>query len=231
MTQDYVAVQYDLKRRPITDYPTKLAKHLTTLHNIKVDSKLLEVGAGRPDVLVGFRAAGMQVFGCDISQVSEDACKEKAIPFKYVNLEDGKLPYESNSFDVVYSKSVIEHMHDPLSFVSESFRVLKPGGVLLVLTPDWEANYRTFFDDFTHVRPMSRRSMNLLLSMLDFDEVNAYRFRQLPSTWRHPLLNTLCSFVAPFIPVNTRKPFFRWSRELMLVGVARKKSIDTISVV
>jgi ubiquinone/menaquinone biosynthesis C-methylase UbiE len=223
MTQDYVAVQYDLTRRPITNYPSKLAKHLSSLHKIPVNSKLLEVGAGRPDVLVGFRNAGMQVSGCDISQVSEKACKENQIPFKYVNLEGGKLPYKSNSFDVVYSKSVIEHMIDPLSFVSESFRVLKPGGLLLILTPDWEANYRTFFDDFTHVRPMTRRSMNLLLSMLDPSEVNSYRFRQLPSTWRNPFIRALCSLITPFIPVNTRKLFFRWSRELMLVGVARKK--------
>lgn len=228
MTQDYVAVQYDLKRRPVTNYPTKLANHLVGLHDIPTNSKLLEVGVGRPDVLVGFRTAGMQVFACDISPVSEVACKKEVIPFKYVNLEDGNLPYESSSFDVVYSKSVIEHMNDPLSFVSESFRVLKPGGVLLVLTPDWEANYRTFFDDFTHVRPMSRRSMNLLLSMLDPVEVLAYRFRQLPSTWRNPFLNALCAIVAPFVPVNTKKPFFRWSRELMLVGVARKKSNRTV---
>jgi len=223
MTQDYVAVQYDLTRRPITDYPTKLAKHLSTIHSISVGSKLLEVGAGRPDVLLGFRSAGMQVYGCDISQVSEKACKEKGIPFQFVNLEENKLPYKDNTFDVVYSKSVIEHMHDPLTYVSESFRVLRPGGVLLILTPDWEANYRTFFDDFTHVRPMSRRSMNLLLSMLDASEVHVYRFRQLPSTWTNPLMRLFCKVISPFVPVNTRKPFFRWSRELMLVGVARKK--------
>jgi ubiquinone/menaquinone biosynthesis C-methylase UbiE len=223
MTQDYVAVQYDLTRRPVTEYPTKLAIHLSKLHIMPIGSKLLEVGVGRPDVLLGFRNAGMQVSGCDISKVSEKACRDNGIPFKIVDLDGGKLPYKSNSFDVVYSKSVIEHMLDPLSFVSESFRVLKPGGLLLVLTPDWEANYRTFFDDFTHVRPMSRRSMNLLLSMLGASEVSAYRFRQLPSTWENPLIRVFCSLIAPFIPPNTRKPFFRWSRELMLVGVARKK--------
>jgi SAM-dependent methyltransferase len=140
-----------------------------------------------------------------------------------VDLENGKLPYGDNEFDVIYSKSVIEHMLNPLNFVSESFRVLKPGGTLLVLTPDWEANYRTFFDDFTHVRPMSRRSMNLLLSMLDPKTLDIYRFRQLPITWKFPIVNLFCAVISPFIPVNTRKPFFRWSRELMLIGVAVKK--------
>lgn len=223
MPKDYVAVQYDLERRPITGYPAKLAQRLTHLHNVSVGAKLLEVGAGRPDVLNGFRLAGVDVYGCDISKVSELACKKENIPFKYVNLEKGKLPYKSGAFDVVYSKSVIEHMFDPLSFVTESFRVLKPGGILLILTPDWEANYKTFFDDFTHVRPMSRRSMNLLLSMLDPIEITTYRFRQLPITWKYPVVNKFCAFISPFIPVTTKRPFLRWSRELMLVGFARKK--------
>jgi SAM-dependent methyltransferase len=221
--KDYVAVQYDLERRPVTSYPAKLANHLSNLHEISVGSKLLEVGAGRPDVLNGFRLVGMDVYGCDISKISEIACKKAKIPFKYVNLVNGKLPYKNGIFDVVYSKSVIEHMLDPLSFVTESFRVLKPGGLLLILTPDWEANYKTFFDDFTHVRPMTQRSMNLLLSMLDPAEIDTYRFRQLPITWKHPIINIFCTFLAPFIPVRTKNPFLRWSRELMLVGFARKK--------
>ena len=147
MKEDYVAIQYDVKRRPITNYPYKLATELVTRHGISAGAKLLEVGAGRPDVLIGFREVGLEVFGCDISPVSQKACKEVEIPFKYVELENGLLPYKSNTFDVVYSNSVIEHMHDPLNFVSESFRVLKPGGMLLVLTPDWEANFKTFFKD------------------------------------------------------------------------------------
>lgn len=223
MPKDYVAVQYNIDRRPITSYPAKLAQKLIDHHNLQVEAKLLEVGAGRPDVLIGFRLAGLEVFGCDISRVSEIACKKEGIPFKYVNLDKGKLPYKDKTFDVVYSKSVIEHMNDPLTFVTESFRVLKPGGVLLILTPDWEANYKTFFDDFTHVRPMSRRSMNLLLSMLDPSELNTYRFRQLPITWKYPVVNKFCALISPFVPVTAKKPFFRWSRELMLVGFARKK--------
>ncbi len=223
MSKDYVAVQYNIDRRPITTYPAKLAQKLIKHHNIPVAAKLLEVGAGRPDVLIGFRLAGLEVFGCDISRVSEIACKKEKIPFKYVNLDKGNLPYKDKTFDVVYSKSVIEHMLDPLTFVTESFRVLKSGGILLILTPDWEANYKTFFDDFTHVRPMSRRSMNLLLSMLDPSELSTYRFRQLPITWKHPIVNKICALISPFVPVTAKKPFFRWSRELMLVGFARKK--------
>jgi hypothetical protein len=49
--RDYVSVQYDTSIRPITSYPDKLAQRLCELHLIPSGAKLLEVGAGRPDVL------------------------------------------------------------------------------------------------------------------------------------------------------------------------------------
>jgi hypothetical protein len=108
--------------------------------------------------------------------------------------------------------------------VTECKRVLKPGGTFLALTPDWNANYKTFFDDFTHVRPMTRRSMKLVLGVAGFSDIDSYRFRQLPITWKSSLINSVCACIAPFVPANTRKPFFRWSRELMLVGMGKKPS-------
>lgn len=224
MSKDYVSVQYDTSIRPITTYPEKLAKRLCELHGIHPGAKLLEVGAGRPDVLKGFKNQRLEVFGCDISRASQKACEVEGIPFKLVDFVKNHLPYKDNSFDVVYSKSVIEHMPDALYFVSECKRVLKPGGIFLALTPDWNANYKTFFDDFTHVRPMTRRSMALVLGVAGFGGISSYRFRQLPITWKSSLINSLCACIAPFVPANTRKPFFRWSRELMLVGTAKKPS-------
>jgi ubiquinone/menaquinone biosynthesis C-methylase UbiE len=222
MAKDYVSIQYDTSIRPITSYPEKLARRLCELHGIEPQAKLLEVGVGRPDVLKGFKVQGIEIFGCDISQASQEACEEEKIPFKLVDFVANRLPYKDNSFDVVYSKSVIEHMPDALFYVSECRRVLKPGGTFLALTPDWNANFKTFFDDFTHVRPLTRRSMRLLLGVAGFSEIDSYRFRQLPITWKNPIVDKFCACIAPFVPANTRKPFLRWSRELMLVGTGKK---------
>lgn len=223
MRKDYVSVQYDIKVRPVTEYPSKLVSHLIQLHNFREGSNLLEVGAGRPDMLKAFQANGIRVHACDISEISKKACKAENIPFKKVDLFRQKLPYRSNSFDIVYSKSVIEHMNNPLEFVSECVRVLKPGGKFITLTPDWNANFKTFFDDFTHVRPFTRRSMSLLLQVSELKKIEVYRFRQLPITWNSRLINLFCASISPFIPANTRRSFFRWSRELMLVGYGIKE--------
>ncbi len=50
------------------------------------------------------------------------------------------IPFPEASFDVVYHSNIIEHFQrdDALLFMKECFRVLKPGGILLVATPNLE---------------------------------------------------------------------------------------------
>jgi len=47
------------------------------------------------------------------------------------------IPIEENVFDVVYSSEAIEHTLDPLFAIQELYRVLKPGGKLVLSTPNW----------------------------------------------------------------------------------------------
>jgi SAM-dependent methyltransferase len=49
-------------------------------------------------------------------------------------LDDGTLPVEDDSFDAVLSTQVLEHVTDPQVYLSECFRVLRPGGRLLLST-------------------------------------------------------------------------------------------------
>jgi 2-polyprenyl-3-methyl-5-hydroxy-6-metoxy-1,4-benzoquinol methylase len=49
---------------------------------------------------------------------------------------DGDLPFTSNTFDLVFSQDVIEHTRRPLRFMREQHRVLKPGGRVIVGTPN-----------------------------------------------------------------------------------------------
>ena len=48
---------------------------------------------------------------------------------------DGTLPVEDGSFDAVLSSEVLEHVEDPRTYLAESFRVLRPGGRMLLSTP------------------------------------------------------------------------------------------------
>ena len=75
------------------------------------------------------------------------------IEFKESNIEVDGIPYQDNMFDVVYSKSVIEHFHNPDKLLQEMFRILKHLGLAITLCPSWEYNYRIYFEDYTHRTP------------------------------------------------------------------------------
>jgi len=49
---------------------------------------------------------------------------------------DGRLPYDDNTFDVACSLEVVEHLEDQFLFSRELFRVLKPGGIAIISTPN-----------------------------------------------------------------------------------------------
>jgi ubiquinone/menaquinone biosynthesis C-methylase UbiE len=70
------------------------------------------------------------------------ACDAVPAQFRYPDVScdavdsSGRLPYGDGTFDVVCSLEVIEHIEDQFGFLREAFRVLKPGGVALVSTPN-----------------------------------------------------------------------------------------------
>src|SRR4029434_230368 len=47
------------------------------------------------------------------------------------------LPFPDSSFDRAFSHALMEHLADPLRAAKELYRVLKPGGVIGVCSPDW----------------------------------------------------------------------------------------------
>ena len=221
MPKNYLSVAYDEKSHPYTDYPKKLCAYLFQSFELKEGMKMLEPGCGRGEFLKNFKELGLDVHGVDISTEAQEYAEN--FPVEVCDIESEKLPFEDDTFDVIYSKSFIEHLYYPERYLEEAFRVLKPGGILITLTPDWESNYKIYFDDFTHRTPFTNIALEDAYKMYGFSEVNVFKFRQLPIVWRYPKLNYFCAAISPLISVRTKNKFFRWSRELMLVGVGVKK--------
>lgn len=81
------------------------------------------------------------------------------------------LPLPDEACEVAVSLALIEHLADPTNFLVEVQRVLKPGGMLWISTPDIEACREKFWNDPTHVHPYTRRSLAELLEMTGFRNV------------------------------------------------------------
>jgi len=217
---DYLSVVYDEGARPYTDYPAKLCHYLFQSFNMQKGMRMLEPGCGRGEFLRHYREMGLDVYGLDLSPEAQNLAQD--IPIPVCNVENEDMPFPDNHFDVVYNKSFLEHLREPDRFFSEAHRVLKPGGLLLCLVPDWEANYKIYFDDYTHRTPYTIVSLTDIYKIFDYANVNVFKFRQLPIVWKYPWMNYVCSAISPFVPVRTQTKFLRWSRELMLVGSGRK---------
>lgn len=218
---DYLKVIYDTKSHPKTTYPQKLISYLFNSFNMSKGEKLLEPGCGRGEFLAEFKKLGLECHGLDLSKEAGSMCKDISIKTD-INLEEDKWPYPDNYFDVIYNKSLLEHMWNPDKFLNEARRVLKPGGKILCLVPDWESNYKIYFDDFTHRTPFTSISLKDIYTITDFKNIKVYKFRQLPMTWKYPILNYICSIISVFSRVRSNNKIFRWSRELMLIGYAEK---------
>ena len=117
---------------------------------------MLEPGCGRGEFL-SFQKLGLDVVGVDISPETKNFGHDFEVSI--CDVETEKLPFKDDTFDVIYSKSFIEHLYYPERYLKEAYRVLKPGGLLLTLVPDWESNYKIYFDDFTHRTPFTTISL------------------------------------------------------------------------
>jgi SAM-dependent methyltransferase len=221
--RDYVDVVYNENDRPLTDYPNSLSHYLFTRYGIQPGHKLLDIGCGRGEFLRGFINCGVQGFGVDRSLAAQKYCPQAEL--RTADLETSALPFDDNTFDVVYSKSVIEHFYYPEKLVKEIYRVLKPGGLVITLSPDWEFNYRIYFEDYTHRTPFMQSSLRDIQVIHGFENINVERFRQLPVLWGDgKVLMPLAELTRVLAPGFLRKysKWVRFSKEIMLLSSSVK---------
>lgn len=133
MTGNYVKTIYDPKKRPVTDYPDRLAGYILSRYHVKPHAAILDSGSGRGDFARAFarkgKAMDMDVWAIDGSHYEK--AKDGGVNFiGDFDLETGRLPFADNRFDLVFSKSVLEHIHKPRQYLAEIYRVLNPEAYL-----------------------------------------------------------------------------------------------------
>ncbi len=214
----YLDVQYSQARMPESNYPQQLVDYLRRKLGISSYDHVLELGPGRGDFLKAW-----------MNRVGHVAGLDRDGKWGGTDLTKDRFPMNSASFDVVFSKSVIEHMWDASHMLSEAKRVLRPGGWLIVMTPDWRTQQTTFWDDYTHCRPYDVVSLHDAVSAAGFVDVQTCTFYQYPPIWRRPALKWAATALRQVLPVPTARwlakktgfSFVRWSCELTMLCIAR----------
>lgn len=136
MATDYQHIQI---RGGGTSQPLALAKRLRLVKkHLHENGKFLDCGCGPG----GYVAALVQEFGCDAYGVEFDSGKVDAAQKNDIlrnrvsqgNIE--ALNHESNTWDYVMLNEVLEHVPNDRKAIEEVYRILKPGGLLFVFSPN-----------------------------------------------------------------------------------------------
>jgi SAM-dependent methyltransferase len=171
MNRSLIKTQY-LKEKKVSDglTPERIYSGHRELQTLKLLSQELGKTLNSPLTLLDL--------GC-ADKYLEPASKSLGwsyigLDYTDVDFEIEKLPVESNCVDVAVSLAVIEHLRDPENFIREVLRCLKPGGLIYLSTPNFQLDFKNFYDDPTHVRPYTPISLTELLKLNGFFSVETF---------------------------------------------------------
>jgi SAM-dependent methyltransferase len=220
--ESYLSVTYKGDK---SSYPRKFCKYIFS--EFPKNAKVLDVGCGNGDFTLEMKKLGLDVYGIDINDSSHLEGN-----FLKVDIQNERYPFPDGHFDIVFSKSVIEHLREPDFLFDEVNRVLKSDGTFICLTPSWKhAHKEQFYIDHTHVTPFTRYSLAVLCEMSGFEAKCSYLY-QLPFLWKYPFLTPFVKLFS-MLPIPYR-PFsnipwtesinklIRFSKEVMLISKVKK---------
>jgi len=160
-----------------------LARGLMYLRGERI-GRLLEIGCGSGSFLAGMRDLGWEVEGIDLDPVAIDGARRQyGLEVRHGLFEDEEYPLER--FDAVVMSHVIEHVYDPLALLAKCSRILRPGGRIVLLTPNIESlGHSRFGASWVHLDPPRHLHLFSLATLREMAERNGFGITTLRSTTR-----------------------------------------------
>lgn len=148
--------------------------------HVRAGDRALDLGCGNGAFTAALAQAGAEAIGVDVAEEALRRARRahSGISFMLARV-DGPLPLEDLAFDVVWASEVIEHVGDTARWLSEVIRVLRPGGGLLVTTPNHSrvaillGGLERFAEPLSdHLHLYTRKSLQGTLERFDFRQID-----------------------------------------------------------
>jgi SAM-dependent methyltransferase len=169
----------------------RITAYLPWLQSLPAGSSVLDLGCGRGETLALLRDHGIAARGVDSSARMVALCRERGLEASEGDLFATLESLAEASLGAVVSFHVIEHLPGAAldRLVRLAWRALKPGGVLILETPNplsLIVAARNFWLDPTHIRPVHPDSLKLMYELAGFDPVERLDLRPFPAPERLP---------------------------------------------
>jgi SAM-dependent methyltransferase len=203
--------------------------------------RLLDIGCAHGFMLEAARQRGWRPVGIEISPAASIA-RQRGFFVYDRPLEDLNIP--DGTFDAITAIDVLEHIADVKGFIAELYRILKPDGVLLIVTSDvgtWVAKtMRNMWPHYKteHLFYFTKRSLSIFLrrkefrvrrirvgfKYLTFDYILGHFRKHTPGA-----LTSLLNFLYPCLPLIARKTPLRLTTGMLAIA-QRERSPKPMNV-
>jgi len=249
LTEIYSGRYYDSWGLHIDSQAAEKSKRLTfeyRLNQVKnilrSGDKILDCGCATGFFLDLVKQKGFTPYGIEISDYAAPIAKGKFGDKNIFqgNIEDAHFAEgEANIFNAIFMTDYLEHVRNPGKTLAAAFRFLKPGGVLVITTPDTSSPSKFLFNKSwihyktEHLFYFSRKNISRLLTQMQFADVSfkkgikyftpEYVFHQF-NVYKHPVFTPLVRSVYRVTSQTLRKKIFSVPTGEMLV-LARKPEL------
>jgi 2-polyprenyl-3-methyl-5-hydroxy-6-metoxy-1,4-benzoquinol methylase len=173
------------------DTPGRIS-YLRRVLGARTGLQVLDIGCGHGETLSALISWGHRASGLDIAEnaVAEAQRRNPGASLICHAVEDTPWPLGGGEFDAVVSFEVLEHLVFPKTLPAEAFRVLKPGGLLLISTPYHGFSKtvalaahgfeRHFNVNGPHIRFFTERALRDLFTESGFVSLKLTRYGRIP---------------------------------------------------
>jgi ubiquinone/menaquinone biosynthesis C-methylase UbiE len=163
MRQDLYQELYQVENNHWWHRHKRRLVHQLTNKYLTKQGKVLDIGAGTGKLLEELKAKGWQVSGIDGAKEAVEQSKRRGIRINQQELTK-RLKFKANSFDLITSLDVLEHVEDDLALLNEMKRVVKPNGIIVVTVPAYQWLFSYWDKMLKHWRRYDKKDLVKLAS-------------------------------------------------------------------